>query len=486
MSCRRGLWGLVIVSWGCVPSPPAIAPDSGLAVPDSGLAARDAGHAADDARAGQPDADPADAFSGQPDADPIDADSPTDALPVDAQLGPPDAGAPADSGVSDSGPRPDAGSLTSTSCQRPSPPFSPLEQALADLPADRWYEAPNTPMRPLCPPNIDGCANIINAWSGGAWDDVHQRMLVFGGGHGDYAGNELFAFDLATLSWSLLSDASDPSFRSMDPLPDGKPVSRHSYDGLQYLTHANVFWAHGGSRWQDGSGTNLTWTYASETNTWTNMMPTGNAVRFAGCCSESSIYDPVTRLVFDKDNNLLRSYDLSANVWTELADLGLPPLWPRYAAAHEPTGGLDALRRTVWFVGGNLFLVYDIASSTFITDSWATTGGSNYDNSADIGGHSEQRFTSGGGEVITAQGPGFAYDPSADDFVAFVSGAPWILDLTTKQWSRGSATGAPERTMNSRGTYGRWRYIPRVNAFILVNDVDENVYFYKHTAGCGG
>ena len=40
--------------------------------------------------------------------------------------------------------------------------------------------------------------------------------------------------------------------------------------------------------------------------------------------------------------------------------------------------------------------------------------------------------------------------------------------------------------MNSRGTYGRWRYIPRVNAFILVNDVDENVYFYKHTGGCGG
>ncbi|MCC7385535.1 MAG: hypothetical protein IT384_27035 [Deltaproteobacteria bacterium] len=379
----------------------------------------------------------------------------------------------------------DAGTVTSTSCEAPVPGFTALEQALVDLPADSWFEAPDTAIRPLCPPNIDGCANIINAWSGGAWDDVHRRMLVFGGGHGDYAGNELFGFDLATMTWSILSVASDPALANTDPLPDGKPVSRHSYDGLQYLTHANVFWAHGGSRWQDGSGTNVTWTYASETNRWTNMMPTGNAVSFSGCCSESSAYDPVSRLIIDRDNNFLRSYDVTRNVWTQLADLGYPPLWPRYAAAHEPTGAIDARRRNVWFVGGNLFMVYDLTNAAFVSDAWVTTGGASFSNAADIGGHTEQLFTSGGGEVITSQGPGFAYDPTADDFVAFVSGAPWILDLETKAWTQGSAVMAPALTASSRGTYGRWRYVARVNAFILVNDVDQNVYFYKHTPRCG-
>ena len=37
----------------------------------------------------------------------------------------------------------------------------------------------------------------------------------------------------------------------------------------------------------------------------------------------------------------------------------------------------------------------------------------------------------------------------------------------------------------SGGTYGRWRYVDAYNVFILVNSVDENVYFYKHTPGCG-
>jgi hypothetical protein len=35
------------------------------------------------------------------------------------------------------------------------------------------------------------------------------------------------------------------------------------------------------------------------------------------------------------------------------------------------------------------------------------------------------------------------------------------------------------------GTYGRWRYIARLNVFVLVNSVDDDVRFYKHTAGCG-
>ncbi|MDI1450127.1 hypothetical protein [Polyangium sp. 6x1] len=31
----------------------------------------------------------------------------------------------------------------------------------------------------------------------------------------------------------------------------------------------------------------------------------------------------------------------------------------------------------------------------------------------------------------------------------------------------------------------RFRYIAQYNVFVLVNRADENVFFYKHTAGCG-
>lgn len=462
---------LLLPAIACVPAPPPFEEGRDAALPDvqgaadSGVAPEDSGRSMD--------------------AVGTDAVGFRDAEPDDGGLVP-DAGAALDATPADLGPRPDAQpTVTSTSCQAPTPPFTALEQAIAELPGDTWFEAPNTPMRPLCPAGIDGCPNIINAWSGGAWDDVHRRMLVFGGGHGDYAGNELFAFDVGTMQWSLLSPASDPSQRSTDPLPDGKPVSRHSYNGLQFVPHANRFWAHGGSRWQDGSGTNITWSFEAETANWTDRQPTGDGVSFAGCCSESSVYDPVTRLIFDKDNNYLRIYDFDANTWTRIEDLGYPPLWPRYAVAHEPTAALDQKRRNVWFIGGNVQLVYDADARMVVTDAWVTSGGDPFDNATDIGGHTEQRFQSGGGEVIAAQAPGLDYDPTSDTLVAFIGGAVDVLDLATRSWSRGTASGAPELTMNSRGTYGRWRYIARLNAFILVNDVDQNVYFYKHTPRCG-
>ena len=88
---------------------------------------------------------------------------------------------------------------------------------LNDLPANRWYEVPNTKMRDLCPtspPDIFqggcDCACVIDDWSGGTYDPNHDKFLVWGGGHNDYYGNELYAFDLKTLSWELLTQPSPP------------------------------------------------------------------------------------------------------------------------------------------------------------------------------------------------------------------------------------------------------------------------------------
>ena len=76
------------------------------------------------------------------------------------------------------------------------------------------------------------------------------------------------------------------------------------------------------------------------------------------------------------------------------------------------------------------------------------------------------------------------YDPTADALVGWVGAGPWVLDLNTKAWSQKSSAGAPT-TPVSRGTYGRWRYVPRLNVFVLINGVDDPVAFYKHTPRCG-
>jgi hypothetical protein len=59
-----------------------------------------------------------------------------------------------------------------------------------------------------------------------------------------------------------------------------------------------------------------------------------------------------------------------------------------------------------------------------------------------------------------------------------------VLDLASRIWAPGSSTGAPANQVGT-GTYGRFRYVSYLNAFILVNAPGDDVHFYKLTAGCG-
>jgi hypothetical protein len=68
-------------------------------------------------------------------------------------------------------------------------------------------------------------------------------------------------------------------------------------------------------------------------------------------------------------------------------------------------------------------------------------------------------------------------------FVAWNGGdAVYTLNLDTRVWTKHPS--APTNTVIPgpqavAGTYGRWRYVPSKNLFILANTIDEDVYFYK-------
>ena len=65
--------------------------------------------------------------------------------------------------------------------------------------------------------------------------DTSRPLLVWGGGHSDYAGNEVYAFDLTTLAWQRLTDPSVAD-RARTPLyPDGQPRARHTYNYIEYV-----------------------------------------------------------------------------------------------------------------------------------------------------------------------------------------------------------------------------------------------------------
>jgi len=73
-------------------------------------------------------------------------------------------------------------------------------------------------------------------------------MVVFGGGHNDYFGSDVHAFDLATREWRCLSHGyvdGPPSAYGAGAVyptsvyPDNSPLPPHTYDYVQYDDQAN-------------------------------------------------------------------------------------------------------------------------------------------------------------------------------------------------------------------------------------------------------
>jgi hypothetical protein len=76
-------------------------------------------------------------------------------------------------------------------------------------------------------------------------------LLIWGGGHFAYAGNEIYGFDLGHLRWQRLSEPSleiDLDYRAGDDIYiDGKPRSNHTYGSLQYVPVVDRFCSFGTS-----------------------------------------------------------------------------------------------------------------------------------------------------------------------------------------------------------------------------------------------
>ena len=414
----------------------------------------------------------------------VGCQSNTEAGPQDGGSGDGDHGG-GDLGVLDGADTFDASGTPDTSnVSDADPTLTPGEKALVELAAGSWLKIP-VGYGAQCDDTftadwhaVSGCSALLNSWSSGVWDRAHRQLLLFGGGHNDYAGNEVYAFSVKTLSWTRLTQPS-PKPYDKDPLDDGKPVSRHTYDGLAWIDHEAKMLAWGGARANDGNATTVTWLFDPASKSWTS--PAGTTAPPSATYSHSIVYDPATKMAFVKVIQEFWKVDPSTNAWTRLHDLGFAPYWPRYVGG-QPRGTLDLKRRNIWYVGSQLYMIYAIDTDTMVTDDWVTTGGGMFDNGPAVVGHPEQHIQTGGGDVITSEAPGLDYDVRADQMVAWTGGDPYVLDLATKAWTRKITTSPPAMPPASLGTYGRWRYLREYNVFILVTTPDE-VYFYKNSAG---
>jgi hypothetical protein len=327
---------------------------------------------------------------------------------------------------------------------------------LDTLQPGQWYEFPASHLREVLPsPVPEGDPRtMIEAWSGGAYDTQRNRLLVWGGGHADYRGNELYAFEVASGQWRRLTNPTD------------LPLSVHSYDGLEYLPNQDTFFsAPGGSTWQLGYLETNTWLLPLSGTSWTNAGPPPSTVAGFLQPSMTSDYDPLSGRVIVVGANASGTYDAGARSWNltgegNRSDLGL-------------NGALDSRRRVFVEVGRNRAYLFPVSNNG-------------------APGQRQALATSGPQAIVNCDAPGFVYDPVSDRFVGWCGGnAIYSLNIDTRVWSQHAATnsvnpGDPNaRSRPYWGTFGRFRYMPAYNAFIVVHSIDENVFAYRLTNGSG-
>jgi ferric-dicitrate binding protein FerR (iron transport regulator) len=324
--------------------------------------------------------------------------------------------------------------------------------SVAAMKPGTWLALPETRMEAVTPDptrfastrGVSGPPAVIGAWSGGAFDTRRGRLILWGGGYSDYAGNELYAFALDSMSWQRLTDPTAPPRLNEEENADGTPTSRATYNGLAYLAQADRLFSVGGARAGNGFGCSTPWTFDFETNRWTRRASLGGAPRggLGGTCS----YDPATHKVWWGDGSGTYSLDVESDRWTKHND----------DEFYYHTGAIDT-KRGLWVAIGNgkVFAV-DVRGGAPVRQVWKTTGGD---------------------ALVSKSNPGVDYDPVRDRIVAWAGGPVYSLNPEMKTWTVTEAPGAPPATPN--GIFGRWRYVPALDAFIVVTAIDQNVQFFK-------
>jgi len=340
---------------------------------------------------------------------------------------------------------------------------SPQETAPAEIQSEKlflgagWHEIPGTKLEPNCPDDASiqansGCGAVISAWGGAIADTESDRLIIWGGGHQDYYGNELYALDLnvSPIRMTRLTDPSHFNNTCTEAQTDGNPTSRHTYNGLAYVPVPKQMFVFSGSLANCGYAHRDTWSFDLSQMKWQRKDPTvgGPPAACAGCVAE---YDEAGKRIVLVDLSELWSYDPSSNAYKSLAKLA--------GIDYHLSGVIDQKRHWFFLVGGRgQFWFIDLRpNSKAVVQNWS-------------------QKVSGCGDLMNAGYPGLTYDSALDRIVGWVGGNDaYIFDSESRACTKVTFPGGPGPA-SGNGTNGRFRYFPRLDLFVLVNNWRQNAY----------
>ena len=118
--------------------------------------------------------------------------------------------------------------------------------------SDAWVTGPDA----LPSGSYSDQAAIIHAWSSFAWDSNRGNLLLWGGGHANYMGNEMYVWQGSTGLWTRGSVSSrleqyntSSTYFTVD---NAAPQSAHTYDNNLFLPLNDLFITFGGAAFNSG------------------------------------------------------------------------------------------------------------------------------------------------------------------------------------------------------------------------------------------
>ena len=388
-----------------------------------------------------------------------------------------------------------------------------------------WHELSNTSLSSLCPSNLpyfssiqgDGCNGVIEAWSSGFYDKNRRQLVIWGGGHVDYGGNEFYAIQLDG-NPAFAKRLNDPSSctgcqvgganQTGNVNDDGSPRSTHTYDALMYDPVDDVIIVPGlHSTYSASSGDGNVWTLAksalpgSGTSTGANhtAAPPWSVANTnylngttGGPGAGTGDFDPNTNLIYYTAANLgpgLYAFNPSGSATRAgVAPHAVVTINGANAGCYDCTAAVDPVEKRLYQFGD--YVSGGAAGSPF--QYW------NIDPLSGNYGAVTRLGTPSGCPSFPGGGPGADWDPVAQMFVVWPSsGNPSTSQLyaynpSSSSKSYGSisvpanscvglnpAGSAPPSAATNDGTFKRFRYVNYCDCFVVMNDWGQNAFIVR-------
>lgn len=300
--------------------------------------------------------------------------------------------------------------------------------------------------------------NVIDAWSGGTYRADGNEFLVWGGGHADYAGNELYSFNMDSLKWFRIWGPTPnddiPESGTNETYDDGNPGSRHTYDGLTYIPAPyngdGAFFSYGGSLWYTGNASVTCWTFSFSDSTWDAVETISTGTVHARTC-----YDYINGDVYVSHTSTITKFDTSNNTAIEV-----------YTPSYSGDGAMafSGIDTSVYYFAGGTLYKYSI----------------NGDSHSSVSTSGETGVQSSGAHCLE-------YERNMEQLIGWSGGQDiYVLNMSTHEWSITTMSGADPGSYPDAGTFGRFFYMEDYNAIGVVNSTTGSLYVAKLSTSTGG